>query len=1183
MTTLKVFLGRTELFKRVIRFRNLFLGISLRKKRRYSNRNNNNNSLKINLSHNSLLDEGDDNFEDSENIFGGKNIEGGLFTNNNLIIDVDDTQVTDFGGRTQDYTISNLPTKKKLKVRKIFQDKANVQKENLVPVACIDSVPKSFFPFQYFNKMQSESFEKVFKTDNNCVISAPTGSGKTVLFELAILRYLSNFSESIENKKILYIAPTKSLCAEITNKWKEKFSNLTVVAITGDSTSYEINSVKKSQLIITTPEKWDLLTRKWTDYHRLFELIQLVLVDEIHTIGEMRGATLEAVLTRMNTLCKGIRIIAVSATIPNIIDIATWLKQNTSGKLATVLKFDDAYRQVILNVNVKGYNFNCKNEFQRDAIYNRKLFELIEQYGENRPVLIFCPTRASTVNTAKYISNNISANGVVSMTLTDKTLRFCMTKGVAFHNAGLILEDRSMVEEAFLKGTVRILCATSTLAVGVNLPAYLVIIKGTQMWSLSEMVEYSNLDTLQMIGRAGRPTFEKTGCAIIMTEQKMVSKYENLVSGSDILESKLHLQLREHMCSEISLGTINSIKSAVVWIKSTFFYVRFLVNRSAYSIIGHFGGFDAEENLEQFCQKLLKSLCEANLIVRNAERICCNAFGHAMVRHYISFGTMSRILKCKEFLNIQEVLGTVIQAEEFKDLRVRQNEKRLYKEINLSPLTRYPFLTLKNQSMIIDQTNQKVSLIIQYDLGGLEFPNYEGAQKLHHVLIQDKIRIFKHCYRILRCMIDCYIEKSDGISLENSLFMLRSINGSCWEDSPMILRQIKSIGLVSVRKLVRNGITDFQELRNTTDQKLEYYLGLKMGNGLKLRKDFGLLPTFELKYRIEKQAKVGNNIEVSLRIDVSTSCKSNIWHGKRLSVDITSRYSSGKIIDFRRIQISQLQYPKNFKINCTISSLKDEVKISANCQEIAGLNETIQFSAKELSNSSTEIFEKAAMDLSSSKSHVSILDDIVSSSSDESLYNFFIDHPSRNASGTIVTSKQNESNNSASFEGRQLLPNGNYECQHTCNRKGECRHLCCHEGIPKELIKGRRISPKNLISEKYVSSIENKPAQVAQNFNKVIISQSSASEECCLSSYDTGGKVLEDESHDFEHLFNSPDISVKSNGDSVSLNSKAILENQLSIEAEQCKKDIFESSLEKDCENCSVNLSFLGSDIELGS
>ena len=1097
-------------------------------------------------------------------------------------VDEDDTLVTQSNSSKYHSKISKSGSKKKLKIRKIDSlGQANsFNEKKLVSVKDFGKYFQKIFPFEYFNKMQSDSFDKIYNSDDNCIVSAPTGSGKTALFELAILRYLSKFSDSIENKKVLYIAPTKSLCSEITGQWKSRFNNLNVVAITGDTASYEMDAVKKSQIIITTPEKWDLLTRKWTDYQRLFELVQLLLVDEIHTIGEFRGATLEAVLTRMNNLCNNIRIIGVSATIPNIIDLATWLKNKNCNEKAEVLEYDDTYRQVQLEVHVKGYNLSCKNEFQRDAMYNQKLLDVIDQYSRDRPVLVFCPTRSSTVNTAKYISNNTNINQIVSENMMDKTLLNCMKKGVAFHNAGLVLEDRSIIERAFLNGTINILCATSTLAVGVNLPAYLVIIKGTQLWAASEMMEYSNLDTLQMIGRAGRPKFEKNGCAIIMTEPRMVSKYENLVSGSDILESKLHLQLREHMCSEISLGNINSLSSAVSWIKSTFFYVRFLKNRMAYTMTGDFGVIEDEGGLDQFCQSLLKSLYENRIINRNGNNVECNPFGHAMVRHYISFGTVSNVIRSKGSLTIEEVLDIVVQSDEFKELRIRQNEKRLYREINLSPLTRYPFLTQKKQSKIIDQTFQKVSLIIQYDLGGLEFPNYEGAQKLHHILVQDKLRIFKHCYRILRCMVDCFIEKKDGTSLENSLFMLRSINGSCWEDSPMILRQIKTIGLVSVRKLVRNGVTDFQELNGISDQKLEYYLGLKMGNGMKLRKDIDSLPTFCLNSKIENQLKSDNGVEVTLKIEVSGSCKTTQWHGKRLSLDICSKYNSGTLIDFRRIQLVQLQYPKSFKLHCTISSPDDIIQVSANCHEIAGLNKSISLSAKDLSPASSIFFEKSELDLSSSKTHLTILDDIYSSSSDESLYNYLAENRTLKGPQRIPTSSDNTSQKSKFFEGREQLPNGNYKCQHMCNKKEQCRHICCHEGIPKELLRKSRSTKSKVISPKPTSNQPNsKTKPLSKNDKQIPETQTGTEHDYDQSSYPESIESLKDESHHFENfedkhsLWNpgAPRVSSCSNRP----------EDSTFPEITNITIDVMTSSQDEERDNFSVDLNFLGSDIEL--
>ena len=283
-----------------------------------------------------------------------------------------------------------------------------VVKKKIVKESClgVDVLPDSFqnsFPFRHFNRMQSEAFPSIYESDENCVVSSPTGSGKTVLFELAIMRLMRNLNQSAENIKILYIAPTKSLCCEKFKNWSPTFLNLTVGMLTSDTSFLETEKVKRCNIIITTPEKWDLLTRKWKDYSRMFELIKLVLVDEVHILRERRGATLEVVLTRMNLLCDNIRIIAVSATIPNVEDIAEWLKSKASCSVAKVLAFDDSYRQVSLERWVYGVAFNNKNEFQHDPLYNLKLPDIFRKHSKHRPVLIFCPTRASKIRCSKLL------------------------------------------------------------------------------------------------------------------------------------------------------------------------------------------------------------------------------------------------------------------------------------------------------------------------------------------------------------------------------------------------------------------------------------------------------------------------------------------------------------------------------------------------------------------------------------------------------------------------------------------------------------------------------------------------------------------------------------------------------------------------------------------------------------
>jgi ATP-dependent DNA helicase HFM1/MER3 len=108
---------------------------------------------------------------------------------------------------------------------------------------------------------------------------------------------------------------------------------------------------------------------------------------------------------------------------------------------------------------------------------------------------------------------------------------------VAVHHAGLGLDDRGAVESAYLAGELSVICCTSTLAVGVNLPCHMVIIKNTVSYEAGAIKEYSDLEIMQMIGRAGRPQFDTSALAVIMTKMQQVKHYEQLLSGQERLES----------------------------------------------------------------------------------------------------------------------------------------------------------------------------------------------------------------------------------------------------------------------------------------------------------------------------------------------------------------------------------------------------------------------------------------------------------------------------------------------------------------------------------------------------------------------------------------------------------------------------------------------------------------------
>ena len=382
-------------------------------------------------------------------------------------------------------------------------------------------------------KIQKNAIEKGLFFRRSFLISAPSGSGKTLIGELcAANNIFQGFGKSI------YLVPFKALATEkfyYFKKYYERFEIKVELSI-GD---YDVDDSKLAQadIIITTYEKMDSIFRNFYDKSWIHE-ISTIIIDEIHSIeDESRGPRLESLIVRLNESLHNPQIIGLSATIANPETFNKWL--SSLGNKTILIKSD--YRPVPLH-----YHIEISQD--KDYFIKKILKNTLNKEGQ---VLIFLNTRKSTQRTANRLrkivqpflnskEKNICKGLKTQLQNTkggNKELSRLIEFGIAFHHAGLLPKERKIVEETFREKTIKLICCTTTLSAGVNVPARVVILKdfrryitsGYNIKNFSGFYEsgdgfsffkpFSGNEVFQMLGRAGRPGLDNIGHGIILTNE----------------------------------------------------------------------------------------------------------------------------------------------------------------------------------------------------------------------------------------------------------------------------------------------------------------------------------------------------------------------------------------------------------------------------------------------------------------------------------------------------------------------------------------------------------------------------------------------------------------------------------------------------------------------------------------
>ena len=541
------------------------------------------------------------------------------------------------------------------------------------------------FSFERFNRMQSETLPALLDSVENVVVSAPTASGKTAVAEVAMCRTID------EGGTALFLAPLRALTNEKEREW-DRFEELgySVYVVTGER-DLNPRRAQRADILVMTPEKADSATRKHDSRRYSFVTdIDCCIIDEVHLLdSEQRGSVLEVTISRLRRLCDP-RIIALSATMPNIDDVAAWLDAPPE----TTFSFGEEYRPVPLEADVATYTHG-ENAFADKYRRLYRALDLAEEHiRDDGQALVFVASRQDTVQAAKKARDELAQRDVpvgargeydfhtATDELNDDTLRQSVLDGVGFHHAGLSREDKNLVEQWFREGKIQLLFSTSTLAWGVNLPARCVVIRDTKYHDpLEGEVEMSPLDLLQMLGRAGRPGFDDKGYAWVICDGSSVSRYRRLLSEGTQIESRLAActpvdedettppasDLAVHLNAEIVLGTIGDVDDAMTWLETTFYYVR--AQRG--------GGYAAGDQLRERVSETLEWLVDRGFVEMDGLSIHPTPLGRLTSKFYLELGTARRFadLAQRETFEEFDVLRAIATATEFDSVSARSDEE----------------------------------------------------------------------------------------------------------------------------------------------------------------------------------------------------------------------------------------------------------------------------------------------------------------------------------------------------------------------------------------------------------------------------------------------------------------------------------------------------------------------------
>lgn len=324
--------------------------------------------------------------------------------------------------------------------------------------------------------------------DASCILQLPTGSGKTYL---ARERARGSVGRGLH---VAYLCPLRALARELASSWcaDPVLARAGVGLFTGemglDAEEGAVSSPRECTVGIFTAEKFDQYVRGWEANLDWLASLDVLIVDELHLLGAgRRGATLEGVITRLLAINPHVSVMGLSATLGNLEELGAWLKAGT---------FRTDKRPIPLAWRIETFKAGANAVAGKAGIVLDEVRMTRDQDGQS---IVFCQSRPRTESLAQL--------------LREAGLR------AAHHHAGVPRRQREAVEAAFRAGELDAICATPTLAMGLNLPCRKSILHDLQRFERGEWVDLPTNEVWQLAGRAGRRGLDAAGEVVLIAPQ----------------------------------------------------------------------------------------------------------------------------------------------------------------------------------------------------------------------------------------------------------------------------------------------------------------------------------------------------------------------------------------------------------------------------------------------------------------------------------------------------------------------------------------------------------------------------------------------------------------------------------------------------------------------------------------